>query len=112
MNLYIYMNIFMIMYVKIYVYKIYTRVYVYFIEINIYARYERHIEDVVRLYNIRIEDFNNMSVKLSDEPSLKQRILLQAYYYRIAADLEANIQPTQQILPSIPNKNMLSPQKM
>jgi hypothetical protein len=32
------------------------------------------------------------------------------YIYSIAADLEANIQPTTQILPSIPNKNILSPQ--
>lgn len=34
--------------------------------------------------------FNAMSQQIKREPYLKQRVLLQAYYYRIAADLEAN----------------------
>ena len=44
--------------------------------------------------------FNSMSKQIRREPYLKQRVLLQAYYYRIAADLEAN---TRAGLPDLPS---------
>jgi len=44
------------------------------------------------------QSFNSMSLQIKREPYLKQRILLQAYYYRIAADLEANTRT----LPELP----------
>ena len=68
------------------------------------------------------EDFNTISTNLNKDPILKQRIMLQAYYYklveenalflfwlwvyilfmyRIAADLEANLQPALPLLPSL-----------
>ena len=44
------------------------------------------------------QTFNSMSHQIKREPYLKQRVLLQAYYYRIAADLESNTRT----LPELP----------
>ena len=49
--------------------------------------------------------FNGMSKQIKREPYLKQRVLLQAYYYRIAADLETN---TRAGLPDLPTMDHFS----
>ena len=48
------------------------------------------------------QSFNSMSRQIKREPYLKQRVLLQAYYYRIAADLETNMRQ----LPELPMSSL------
>ena len=52
------------------------------------VRYENRVDEVVRSYGLTPELFNSMSHRIKNEPFLKRRVLLQAYFYRIAADLE------------------------
>lgn len=47
-----------------------------------YTRYEGKINDIIRSYEMNVQTFNSMSTKISEEPSLKKKIILQAYYYR------------------------------
>ena len=54
------------------------------------ARYEQRVDEILKSYDMNPLTFNSMSLQIRREPYTKQRILLQAYYYRIAADLEAN----------------------
>lgn len=79
---------------------------------------------LVRSYGLTINTFNSLSKKISDERTLKQRVLLQSYYYRyhryiyrpfslssntntmlklsrIAADLELNIRNQLPTLPAV-----------
>ena len=63
-------------------------------------RYENRVDEVVRSYGLTPELFNSMSHRIKNEPFLKRRVLLQAYFYRIAADLESN---TKTSMPSVPN---------
>lgn len=71
-------------------------------------RYEIKADEIVRSHGLNVVDFNGLSRKIMKEPPLKQKVLLQAYFYRIAADLEANITPTS--LPTL-NANLASSQK-
>lgn len=64
-------------------------------------RYERRVSEVLRSYGMNANNFNNLSKSISSQPILKHRVLLQSYFYRIAADLEANVRPSLPILPSI-----------
>ena len=70
-----------------------------------YQKYETRINDIVRSQNMNVQLFNDMSRKISREPSLKRKILLQTYYYRIAADLESL---TTGPIPSLPNGRSLA----
>ena len=63
-------------------------------------RYENRVDEVVRSYGLTPELFNSMSHRIKNEPFLKRRVLLQAYFYRIAADLETN---TKTAMPSVPS---------
>jgi len=54
-------------------------------------KYERKVDEVVKSYGLETNTFNELSRKLVKNNSLRQRVLLQAYYYKIAADLESNI---------------------
>ena len=63
-------------------------------------RYENRVDEVVRSYGLTPELFNSMSHRIKSEPFLKRRVLLQAYFYRIAADLETN---TKTSMPSVPS---------
>ena len=64
------------------------------------VRYENRVDEVVRSYGLTPELFNSMSHRIKNEPFLKRRVLLQAYFYRIAADLESN---TKSSMPSVPS---------
>ena len=70
-----------------------------------YQKYETRINDIVRSQNMNVQLFNDMSRKISREPSLKRKVLLQTYYYRIAADLESL---TTGPIPSLPNGRSLT----
>ena len=54
---------------------------------------------------MEIGAFNKLSNLIAKQPSLKQKIILQAYYYRIASDLEANTRRAMPILPTISDSN-------
>ena len=71
-----------------------------------YQKYEGRINDIVRSQNMNVQLFNDMSRKISREPSLKRKVLLQTYYYRIAADLESLT--TGSGLPLLPNGRSLT----
>jgi hypothetical protein len=64
------------------------------------TRYENRVDEVVRSYGLTPEVFNGMSQRIKDEPFLKRRVLLQAYFYRIAADLETNTKTTMPTMPT------------
>jgi hypothetical protein len=52
-----------------------------------------------------ISVFNELSSRIAKLPGLKQKIILQAYYYRISADLEDNTRKAMPILPAISEHN-------
>lgn len=56
--------------------------------------YEDRVKSTLRSYGMSAEDFNEISNYLQRNPAAKARVLLQAYYYRISADLESNLEPT------------------
>eukprot|EP01041_Mallomonas_annulata_P007517 gene7517-15380_t len=56
-------------------------------------RYEKKADEIVRSYGLNVVAFNGLSRKIMENSPLKQRVLLQSYYYRIAADLEDNLRP-------------------
>ena len=70
-------------------------------------KYERKVDEVVKSYGLETNTFNELSRKLVKNNSLRQRVLLQAYYYKIAADLESNISgisaSTSNMLPLFPS---------
>lgn len=68
------------------------------------TRYENRVEEVVRSYGLTPDVFNGMSQRIKGEPFLKRKVLLQAYFYRIAADLESN---TKAGMPSMPTATTL-----
>ena len=53
--------------------------------------YERRLLDVVVAYGLDAETFNDLSGIISKEKKLKKKVLLQAFYYKLAADLESNL---------------------
>ena len=53
--------------------------------------YERRLLDVVETYGMNAETFNEISNDLVHKQSLRKRVLLQAFYYKLAADLQGNI---------------------
>lgn len=53
--------------------------------------YERRLLDVVETYGMNAETFNEISNDLVDKQSLRKKVLLQAFYYKLAADLQGNI---------------------
>ena len=67
------------------------------------TRYENRVEEVVQSYGLTSEAFNGMSQRIKGEPFLKRRVLLQAYFYRIAADLESN---TKSGMPTMPTTTL------
>lgn len=54
---------------------------------------------------MEIAAFNKLSNQIAKQASLKQKVVLQAYYYRIASDLEANTRRVMPILPTISDSN-------
>jgi hypothetical protein len=48
-----------------------------------------------------VDLFNTLSYRVMKDTVLKKKVLLQAYYYRIAADLETNTKPDLPLLPAI-----------
>ena len=58
------------------------------------SRFENRVDEVLRSYGMSSETFNSISYRMKNDSFMKQRILLQAYFYRIAADLESNINAT------------------
>lgn len=70
---------------------------------NICDRYENKLDEIVRSYGIPLVDFNYLSEQISINTKLKQRVLLQAYFYRIAAELETSTNPP--VLPKLISKN-------
>jgi len=73
-----------------------------------YLRYEGRINAVVRAQNINVPLFNDLSRRISREPALKRKVLLQAYYYRLAADLDTMIGPPLPPLPPTAHGRSLS----
>lgn len=68
------------------------------------SKYERKVDEIVRLMGFDTYTFNDLSSKLVTQPLLNHRVLLQAYYYKIAADLESNLCPILPQLPSVSNQ--------
>lgn len=64
-------------------------------------KYEQRVESTLRSYGMSAADFNEISSRINQMPQTKNRVILQAYYYKIAADLQANLKPTMPVLPSI-----------
>jgi hypothetical protein len=65
------------------------------------SQYEKRASEIVRSYGLPVSTFNTLSHSAAASPSLKKKILLQAYFYKIAADLESNLQPIMPTLPDI-----------
>lgn len=72
---------------------------------NAFTKYESKVDEIVKTCGLDPNVFNNLSRQLVKQPILKQRVLLQAYYYKIAADLQSNVTP---ILPLLPTVNEAS----
>jgi hypothetical protein len=53
--------------------------------------YERRLLDVVETYGMSASSFNEISNDMIHKPSLRRKVLLQAFYYKLAADLQGNI---------------------
>lgn len=66
-----------------------------------YKKYESRVESTLRSYGMTAASFNDISTSIQRIPQTKSRVLLQAYYYKIAADLQANLLPSMPVLPSI-----------
>ena len=64
-------------------------------------RYERKTRDIVRSYGLETDTFNDISRRLLTSPLEKKRVLMQSYYYKIAADMEENISTRLPILPGL-----------
>lgn len=71
-------------------------------------RYEKKVQDLVKAHGMELSVFNALSHTLSHDSMLKQKVLLQSYYYRIAADLQANTSPSS-FLPTLPSIAMRPP---
>ena len=71
-------------------------------------RYEKKVQDLVKAHGMELSAFNALSHALSHDSMLKQKVLLQSYYYRIAADLQSNTSPSS-FLPTLPSIAMRSP---
>ena len=65
------------------------------------SKYERRTSEIVKSYGLTMTTFNSLSEKIQSIPELKKKVLLQAHFYKIAADLEANLTPTLPTLPEI-----------
>ena len=63
------------------------------------SKYERRTGEIVKSYGLTMSTFNSLSEKIQSIPELKKKVLLQAHFYKIAADLEANLKP---VLPTLP----------
>ena len=60
---------------------------------------------MTRSYGMDISVFNELSSKIATQEGLKRKIVLQAYYYRISADLEENTKKAMPILPVVSEHN-------
>lgn len=56
-----------------------------------FSRYEMRVENILRSYGMSPQEFNRISQQLGGKTELRRRTLLQAHYYKIAADLESNL---------------------
>lgn len=54
---------------------------------------------VVRSYGLNVNHFNELSHSLNKQSDTRKKVLLQAYLYKITADLEGNLHGT---LPHLP----------
>ena len=59
--------------------------------------YEKVMLDLVNSYGLDPDTFNEISAKISGTPSLKKKILLQAYHYKLSAALESNTAANEKI---------------
>jgi hypothetical protein len=64
------------------------------------TRFEERLQNALRSYGMEANDFNELSNIVSKENVLKRKVLLQSYLYKLAADLEANLQDKKPPLPS------------
>jgi hypothetical protein len=56
------------------------------------TRFEVRLQNALRSYGMEVQDFNALSDIVSKEKMLKKKVLLQSYLYKLAADLETNLQ--------------------
>jgi hypothetical protein len=63
------------------------------------AAYERKVDDIVKSFDMTVEEFNDISNRIEAHGSLRRRIMLQAYYYKVAADLSSEVKSH---LPNLP----------
>eukprot|EP01038_Epipyxis_sp_PR26KG_P006240 gene6240-8595_t len=72
------------------------------------ARYSLRVENILKNYGMTTQQFNIFSKKVDSNPFMKKKILMQAYFYRIAADVEANLTPSLPILPNLDKESTLA----
>jgi len=53
---------------------------------NACLKYEKSVDDIVKSYGMNVDTFNALSNRLIKEPKLKQKVLRQAYYYRLVGN--------------------------
>lgn len=54
-------------------------------------RFEKRVDHALKSYGMSANEFNNLSNVVSSQPPLRRKVLLQSYFYKIAADLDANL---------------------
>ena len=64
-------------------------------------KYEAKVETTLKSYDMSATTFNTISRQLQTNSQLKSRVILQAYYYKISADLESNLQSSTPMLPNM-----------
>eukprot|EP00981_Chlorochromonas_danica_P003605 scaffold667_cov168-Ochromonas_danica.AAC.12 len=67
---------------------------------DVLSKYEQRVDNTLRSYGISAVSFNNLSEYLDSQPTIRKRVLVQSYFYKIVADLEGNLR---QALPVLPN---------
>ena len=53
--------------------------------------YERRLIDTVESYGLDAQSFNDLSYEIMNQQELKKQVMLQAFYYKLAADLDHNV---------------------
>jgi protoheme ferro-lyase len=67
---------------------------------NALNRFESRVQNTLRSYAMSNAEFNYLSNAISKQDIVRKKVLLQAYLYKVAADLETNLQ---QALPNLPS---------
>eukprot|EP01031_Cornospumella_fuschlensis_P033575 gene33575-40617_t len=68
---------------------------------EILVKFEQRVQNTLKSYGINVQHFNEMSNTLSKQTDARKKVLLQAYLYKITADLEGNLHSSLPYLPPL-----------